>query len=351
MKINRRDFLKWAVAASVALNLDLDMDKLNIVLAADTDPPVIWLEGSTCAGCTISFLNVTKPTTVDNVLTTKISLKYNAAVSAKSGESAMQAIDKAASTYKGQFILVVEGAIPTAANGEYCILGEVNNDPLTMKEAVLKYGPMAKYVVAAGTCASFGGISATAPNTPQCSSAESVLKGTSVPIVNLPSCPVNPTILVQTLLDLILTGVPSLTTNKTPTKYYEATIHSTCPRKGTTEGKIGETGCLGGVGCNGPKTSAYCVSSKWNNGINWCIGTNSPCIGCANPTFPTNPLLSSGASPTASPTSTNSSNTPTATPTKTATPTSTKTGAPTSTKTASPTKTPAPTVTTKPSAT
>jgi len=32
-----------------------------------------------------------------------------------------------------------------------------------MQQAVLKYGPMAKYVVAAGTCASFGGVAAAAP--------------------------------------------------------------------------------------------------------------------------------------------------------------------------------------------
>ena len=29
---------------------------------------------------------------------------------------------------------------------------------------------------------------------------------------------------------------------------------------------------------------------KWNNGTSFCILSNYPCIGCAAPTFPTNPL-------------------------------------------------------------
>ena len=52
------------------------------------------------------------------------------------------------------------------------------------------------------------------------------------PVINLPGCPVNPTVLVQTLLDLILTGMPTLDTNNRPTKFYGKTVHATCPRRG-----------------------------------------------------------------------------------------------------------------------
>jgi hydrogenase small subunit len=46
MKISRRDFLKWSVAATVALKLHYDLDRFNTVLADDSNPPVIWLQGS-----------------------------------------------------------------------------------------------------------------------------------------------------------------------------------------------------------------------------------------------------------------------------------------------------------------
>ena len=62
-----------------------------------------------------------------------------------------------------------------------------------MQQAVLKYGPMAKYVVAAGTCASFGGVSATGANSTACQSAKTILTGkTTNPVVNLSGCPVHP---------------------------------------------------------------------------------------------------------------------------------------------------------------
>jgi hydrogenase small subunit len=292
MKISRRDFLKWSVAAAVALKVELDMDKVNTVLAAETDPPVIWLQGAGCSGCTISMLNVTNPTTIDNVLLNKISMKYNSTIMAAVGESAMQALENAANQYKGQFILVIEGAVPTGASGKYCIIGEHNGVHMTMEQAVLKYGPMAKYVVAAGTCASFGGVSAAGANATGCKSAQTILSGKTLkPVVNLSGCPVHPTVLIQSLIDLILTGIPSVDSYNRPDKYFGTTIHSVCPRKSLTQvNQVGVYGCYKNVGCQGPGCKSSCPSLKWNNGVSWCIGSNHPCIGCANPAFPTNPL-------------------------------------------------------------
>lgn len=294
MKISRRDFLKWSVAAAVALNVDFDLANVNTVLAAETDPPIIWIQGAGCSGCTISTLNVTNPTTIDDVLLNKISMKYNSTIMSASGELAMQSLDECATQYNGQFILVIEGAVPTGASGNYCIVGEVNGTALTMQQAVLKYGPMAKYVVAAGTCASFGGVSAAFTNNTACQSAKTILAGkTTNPVVNLPGCPVHPTVLIQSLLDLILIGTPSIDNQNRPTKYYGTTVHNTCSRKGTGNAShIGSaTGCFRGVGCKGTSTDNICTTMKWNNGQSWCMKVNYPCIGCSNPTFPTNPLL------------------------------------------------------------
>lgn len=291
MKISRREFLKWSVAAAVALNLDLDMGKVNTVLAAETDPPVIWLNGAGCSGCTISTLNVTEPTTIDNLLTNKISLKFSTTLMTASGENAMKTLEEVADKYKGNFILVIEGAVPTAEGGGYCIIGEQNGVPLTMEQAVLKYAPMANYVVSVGTCASFGGVSAAATST-SCQSVQSLLSGqTTNPVINLPGCPVNPTVLVQTLLDLILIGMPTLDTSNRPTNFYGKTVHSACPRRGQTKVAPGVVGCyMGASGCKGPRCNNVCPSTKWNNGTSFCILSNYPCIGCAAPTFPSNPL-------------------------------------------------------------
>lgn len=292
MKISRRDFLTWSVAAAVALNVEFNLDNVNNVLAAETDPPIIWIQGSGCSGCTISTLNVTNPTTIDDVLLNKISMKYNSTIMTASSDLAMQTLDQSATQYKGQFILVIEGAVPTGASGNYCIVGESNGVALTMQQAVLKYGPMAKYVVAAGTCASFGGVSASAPNKTSCSSVKTILSGKLLkPVVNLPGCPVHPTVLIQTLLDLILIGMPTLDTSNRPTKYFGKTVHDNCPREESEDAQPGQYGCYEENGCMGPECKNVCATMKWNNGQAWCVGVNYPCIGCANPSFPTSPLL------------------------------------------------------------
>jgi len=201
MKISRREFLKWSVATAVALNLDLDMDRVNTVLAAETDPPVIWLNGAGCSGCTISTLNVTDPATIEDVISNKVSLKFNTTLMTSSGETAMQTLEEAAKTYDGKFILVVEGAVPTGEGGGYCIIGEQNGSPLTMQQAILKYAPMAKYVVSIGTCASFGGVSAATGSSTSSSPVQTIVSGkTANSVINLPGCPVNPTAPACTLV-------------------------------------------------------------------------------------------------------------------------------------------------------
>ncbi|HEY5556885.1 hydrogenase small subunit [Acetobacterium sp.] len=294
MKISRRDFLKWSVAAGVALNVNFDLADVNSVLAAETDPPIIWIQGAGCSGCTISTLNVTNPATIDDVLLNKVSMKYNNTIMASSGSGAVQALEESATQYNGQFILVVEGAVPTGASGNYCVIGELNGVPLTVQQAVLKYGPMAKYVVAAGTCASFGGVSAAGTNETGCSGVNTLLTGKTInPVVNLSGCPVHPTVMIQSLLDLILVGKPAVDSNNRPTKYFSETIHSTCPRREEDDAsQIGATsGCFEALGCMGKSCQNVCESMKWNNGQAWCIGVNYPCIGCSDPTFPANPLL------------------------------------------------------------
>jgi len=224
-------------------------------------------------------------------------MKYNSTLMAASGQLAMKTLDQNANEYDGEFILVIEGAVPTGANGNYCVIGEINGTPLTMQQAVLKYGPMAKYVVAAGTCASFGGVSASGANTTGCKSVSSILSGKiSNPVVNLAGCPVHPTVLIQTLLDLILIGMPALDINNRPTKFFGTTIHEVCPRNlypdVSNDVPLGQYGCYASIGCMGPTCQNVCPTMKWNNGQAWCVGVNHPCIGCSNPTFPTSPLLS-----------------------------------------------------------
>jgi len=65
MKITRRQFLQYCTASAAALGLSqLDLLKLEKALAANVCgcedygvPHVIWMQGQSCGGCTLSILN------------------------------------------------------------------------------------------------------------------------------------------------------------------------------------------------------------------------------------------------------------------------------------------------------
>jgi len=75
-----------------------------------------------------------------------------------------------------------------------------------------------------------------------------------------------------------------------PKLIFGQTIHDNCPRRGHFEngefvyefGSVEETlgYCLYAMGCKGPQTYTNCPVVRWNNKVNWCVDSGSPCIGC-----------------------------------------------------------------------
>ncbi len=118
--------------------------------------------------------------------------------------------------------------------------------------------------------------------------------GINVPIVNLPTCPVNPEWVVAIVVDALLVGkLPPMNAEHEPTLIYGATIHDNCPRRGHFEnGEFVEFGsadqaaqeqanyCLYKMGCKGPQTYTNCPVQRWNRQVSWCVESGSPCIGC-----------------------------------------------------------------------
>jgi len=69
MKITRRDFLKASAAIAGALALKASgLMQLQKAMAAGGGPPVIWLQGQGCTGCSVSLLNSVFYTTIDDLL-------------------------------------------------------------------------------------------------------------------------------------------------------------------------------------------------------------------------------------------------------------------------------------------
>ena len=291
MEISRRDFLKYISASAITLGLSrLQLSQVEQVLASAASPPVIWLSGASCSGCSVSLMNAVNPT-VDQVLLNTISLKYHTTLMAAAGDLAVTAATSTAD--RGGYILVVEGAIPTGASGRYCYVWDEGGVAVTMADAVRRLAAKAQYIAAVGTCAAFGGIPAAFCDT----GIQSLGTFLGRTVVNLPGCPAHPDWIIGTLASLISGVVPALDSNKRPTVYYKSqVIHERCPRREAEEAStFGQKGyCLKELGCKGPRSHADCDLRLWNNKQNWCIGADGLCIGCTEPDFPAFPLHSGG---------------------------------------------------------
>ncbi|MBT3364026.1 MAG: hydrogenase small subunit [Chloroflexi bacterium] len=263
--------------------------------------PVIWLQGAGCTGCSVSVLNSVSPSIknviVDEVVPgTHINVRFHPNIMAGSGDAIIKVLDDTQEQDKGGYVLVIEGAVPIAKDGKYCTVGEENGKAVPMVSRVKSLSANAVAVVALGTCASYGGISAASPNPANCRSVSEVLKteGIATPVVNIPGCAPHPDWFVGTVASILLFGLPTagdVDENGRPKAFYNSLIHDNCQRRAYYDEnkfakKLGDPGCLYELGCKGPVTYADCATRLWNNGANWCVGSGSPCLGCVEPGFP-----------------------------------------------------------------
>jgi hydrogenase small subunit len=257
--------------------------------------PVVYLQGAACTGCTISLLNSASPT-IKNLLVDQvapgvhINLKFHPTIMASAGDMALQVMEDTAARQKGEYVLVVDGAISMDASGAYASFGEQS-----IRKRVADMAKDAMAVIALGTCAAFGGIPAAPPNPTQCASVREVqqAEGIATPLINVPGCPPHPDWFVGTVASIILGGLPSaddLDEHLRPKAYFGKLIHENCPNRAWFDEqkfakKFGDEGCLYELGCKGPITYSDCPLRRWNGGTNWVIGAGAPCNGCTQPEF------------------------------------------------------------------
>ncbi|APQ95532.1 hydrogenase small subunit [Clostridium botulinum] len=244
----------------------------------------IWLEVTGCSGNIISLLNAENPGLI-YILRNIVNLTFNNSLMGAEGEFAYEQF---LNTLDTEFILLVDGAVSTKENGYYNIIANYRGRPVTALEAIKMAGEKAKYVVTVGTCSSYGGISAASPNPSGSKSVDAVI---NKEVIKLPGCPCHPDWVVGTLAHLVTYGKPELDNKGRPILFYGITIHDSCTRRGFFDKRIfakkfGEEGCMFKLGCRGPVTKTDCPRRKWNGYVNWPIGDNTNCIGCAQERFP-----------------------------------------------------------------
>jgi hydrogenase small subunit len=299
----RREFLKWALAATAAGSFQDSMAP-RIARALESqlrEYPLIWFQAAACSGCSVSVINTIHPS-IKNVILDQILpghqlyLNYHSTLMAAGGALSTGVALDTAQRNRGRYVFIVEGAIPTLDDGRYGTLGERDGKPVTMLEWTRTLGRDAMAVLTVGTCAAYGGIAAARPNPSGCQGVGAVLReaGIETPILNIPGCPCHPDWFIGTVARVLLYGLPKpadLDGDGRLKVYFGRSIHSRCIQRdfideGVFASRFGEAGCLLELGCKGPFTYGDCPVRQWNSGVNWCVSANAPCMGCTEPGFP-----------------------------------------------------------------
>jgi len=290
--VTRRDFMKFCTMVSATMGLAPSFaPKIAEALASGPRPPVVYLHFAECTGCTEAVLRSSYPW-IDELLLETISVDYHETIMAAAGHSVEEVLHQTVKKYEGKFICVVEGGIPTADNGIYGMIGGK-----TMLEIAKEVCPKSLAVLCIGSCSSFGGVQAAAPNPTGAKGVSDALGDVlKVPVVNIPGCPPNPINFVGTVVNYLLFGkLPDLDDKKRPLFAYGKTVHDQCPRRshfengefvkewGSKEAQMGY--CLYEMGCKGPETYNNCPLVKFNDGTSWPVEAGHPCIGCSEPNF------------------------------------------------------------------
>lgn len=287
--ISRRDFLRFCSAMTAALALPMRYtDRIVKALEQTTRPALVWLEFQDCAGNSESALRASHPSFADIVLEL-LSWNYHETVMAPSGKAAEKSLLDTVAQQKGQYLAVVEGSIPLAANGIYCTIGGRSAIDIATQVCSNAYA-----TIAVGTCAAFGGIPAAAGGLTGAVGVGEAIPG--LKLINLSACPMNGANLAATIVHwLTFKELPATDALNRPLFAHGDRIHDDCPRRahfdaGQFVEEWGDEGhrqgwCLYKMGCKGPATSYNCPRIQWNDGTNWPIGVGHGCVGCAQPNF------------------------------------------------------------------
>ncbi|MFL9483768.1 hydrogenase small subunit [Chitinophagaceae bacterium LWZ2-11] len=286
---SRRDFVKFC--SIMAAYMGLQSSTLPTVVKAMENSkrlPVIWLHFQECTCCSESFLRSSHPLVAD-ILLDQISLDYTETLMAASGFQAEAALHDTMKKYKDEYILCIEGSVPMAADGVYCMIGGKTSLQILQEAA-----ENAKAVIAWGSCASNGCVQSAKPNPTQATPIHKLIK--NKPIIKVPGCPPIGEVMAGVIVHLVTFGrIPELDNIGRPKAFYSKRVHDTCYRRpfydaglfveSFDDDSAKKGHCLYKVGCKGPTTYNACGVMRWNNGVSNPIQSGHGCIGCSEENY------------------------------------------------------------------
>jgi len=287
--ISRRSFIKFSGAMAAALALPASYGT-RIAAAVESAPrlPLIWLRGQACGGDSQAFLLAADPT-IGEILVDLLSVDYFDTLMASSGDAAAPSPTTIPGTAPAGYIAVIEGSIPTGADGTYCLVGG-----RAFVDVAREVCGGALATIAVGSCAFDGGLAAASGGMTASVGADSVAPAGT--LINLPGCPMNVDNLTATVVHYLTFGtLPPADGRGRPLFAYGGLIHNQCERRAHFEfgefvlawgDEAAQKGwCLYKMGCKGPEAFANCPTVGYASGTSWPVQAGHGCIGCTMPRF------------------------------------------------------------------
>ncbi|QFR48380.1 hydrogenase small subunit [Sulfurimonas lithotrophica] len=291
LDIGKHEVNSWISMVTATMKLHPNFEQvIEGAVCALNRVPIIWLELSDCSGNSEAFIKSTNPA-IEDLIFDYISLDYHELIMAASGNESETILEDIIKTQKGEYILIVEGAVPLGLDGKFLRLGPKGE---TGYELLKRCAKDATLILAVGSCAYDGGVVAAYPNPTGAVGVAEALGRDDV--INLSGCPTNPTNIVGTLLSyLMFEELPELDKFNRPLWAYEGRVHDNCERRGHYElGEFvkewGDAGakkgwCLFEMGCKGPYANVNCPTMKFNSATSWPVQAGHGCMACTEHNF------------------------------------------------------------------
>lgn len=264
---------------------------------------LLWLQASCCGGETVSLLNAEQPDLLTTFDLLGVDLVWHPSFSRIQGDAAHELLRQCESGEKKLDILVVEGAVPASEAVRPSAFGP---QAPGIADQIRNLAQTARYVMAAGTCASFGGVMCTGDNAMEATGLQYLREqlggllgadfrsAAGMPVVNVPGCPAHPDWITGTLTELGSESLKpaDLDSYGRPKMFYSKLAHHGCPRNEYYEFKASaveysQQGCLfENLGCKGTQCDSDCNERLWLDRTGSCTRGGFPCLSCTSPKWP-----------------------------------------------------------------
>jgi ferredoxin hydrogenase small subunit len=266
-------------------------------VSAKGDFAILWLQAGGCGGCTMAALAADDIGFTRSLDRLGARLLWHPALSAKGGGSVLSLLEDAASGRVPVDALCIEGAV---LPGRFHMLAGSSRP---MADWIAAIAARARWVVAVGSCAAYGGMSAAEGATtgagglqyddsrPGGLLGEDFRSAAGAPVINVAGCAPHPGWLVETLAALVVDGQAGpLDALGRPRAFADHLAHHGCGRNEFYEFKASATrpserGCMmENLGCKATQASGDCNLRRWN-GFGSCTDGGYACIACTSPGF------------------------------------------------------------------